>query len=122
MVAKLDEGGGWWTLLVGGASVGFGLGLVLIGLSYYYFAPSAGCHLNLFFITWSLVIMLLLVGVLFVPNRAPTAGLLTSGAVFLYTSFLLYSALNSEPPDSSCIRDGGGTSSWIQVSSKLPEA
>ena len=115
LVSKLDNGGAWWVLMVLGASVGFGLGLAFIGLSYYYFAPDNGCHLNLFFITWSLVVVLLLVGVLFIPRRAPTAGLLTSGAVFLYTSFLLYSALHSEPPGGSCIRDGGGSSSWVQV-------
>ena len=38
----------------------------------------------MFFITWSVVVLLLLVGVLLLPKRAPTAGLLTSGAVFLY--------------------------------------
>ena len=46
------------------------------------FAPP--CSLNMFFITWSVVVLLLLVGVLLLPKRAPTAGLLTSGAVFLY--------------------------------------
>ena len=107
---------GWaWALLISGSVVGFGLGLVLIGLSYYYFAPSANCSLNMFFITWSIVLLLMLIGVLFVPKKAPSAGLLTSGAVFLYCSFLLYSALNSEPPDYRCIKDSGGSSAWVQV-------
>jgi hypothetical protein len=41
-----------WTLLILGAFVAFTLGLVLIGLSYYYFAPSGSCSMNIFFITW----------------------------------------------------------------------
>ncbi|KAG1680171.1 hypothetical protein FOA52_000284 [Chlamydomonas sp. UWO 241] len=103
-----------WALLGLGTLVCFGLGLVLIGFSYFYYAPRASCSLNIFFITWSLVIMFLLVGVLFIPNRAPTAGLLTSGAVFLYGCFLLYSALNSEPNDYDCIRSVTSRG-WIQV-------
>ncbi|GAX84985.1 hypothetical protein CEUSTIGMA_g12406.t1 [Chlamydomonas eustigma] len=104
-----------WALLVLGAFVAFTLGLLLIGLSYYYFAPSGDCSMNMFFITWSIIIMLALIGVLFIPNKAQTAGLMTSGAVFLYCSFLLYSALNSEPSGSQCIRGEGGSSSWIQI-------
>jgi len=107
---------GWaWTLLVSGSVICAGLSLTLIGFSFYYFAPNPGCGLNIFFATWSIIVLLMLVGVLFVPNRAPTAGLLTSGAVFLYCSFLLYSALNSEPSGSACIRASVGSSNWVQV-------
>eukprot|EP00955_Chlamydomonas_euryale_P061050 357899-Chlamydomonas_euryale.AAC.4 len=43
--------------------------------------PAMSCGLNVFFTTWTLVIMFVVVGVLFIPNRVPTAGLLSSGAV-----------------------------------------
>ena len=33
-----------WSLLIIGSCICFGLGLVLIGLSYYYFAPSGSCR------------------------------------------------------------------------------
>jgi hypothetical protein len=75
--------------------------------------------LNTFFTTWSLIMGLVLVGVLFVPNRAPSAGLLTSGLVFLYCSFLLLSALASEPLGAfpECRRNAdAGTPRWITVS------
>lgn len=48
------------------------------------------------------------------PGRRPAAGLLTSGAIFLYCSFLLLSALGSEPV-SECVRDDGVGERWITV-------
>ncbi|GFR44202.1 hypothetical protein Agub_g5385 [Astrephomene gubernaculifera] len=105
-----------WALLVGGAAVAFGGGLVLTGITYHYYAPAASCSLNVFFITWNLLLGLGLVGLLFVPRRAPTAGLLTSGAVWLYCSYLTYSALASEPPSERCTRGGGVSSGgWVGV-------
>jgi hypothetical protein len=44
------------------------------------------------------------------------AGLLTSGAVMLYTTYLVFSALSSEPYDESCMRGSGSTPRWVQVS------
>ncbi len=41
-----------WALLFGGTFVGFSLGLLLVGISYFFFAPSGSCSTNLFFITW----------------------------------------------------------------------
>ncbi|EFJ41981.1 hypothetical protein VOLCADRAFT_77374 [Volvox carteri f. nagariensis] len=107
-----------WAVLVGGTAVSFGgglVGVVLTGITYHYYAPTGSCSLNLFFITWNLVVGLLLVGVLFVPGRAPTAGLLTSGAVWLYCSYLTYSALASEPAN-RCVRGGGvSAGGWVGV-------
>ncbi|KAG2494433.1 hypothetical protein HYH03_007485 [Edaphochlamys debaryana] len=104
-----------WALLVGGSTFAFAAGLVLTGVSYHYYAPAASCSLNIFFVTWNLVLGLALVGALFVPGRAPSAGLLTSSAVWLYCSYLVYSALASEPPN-RCIRGGGvSPSGWVVV-------
>lgn len=104
-----------WTILVTGSVLTFCGGLACIGASYYYYATSGSCSLNLFFITWSLVVSLFMVAVLFVPNRLEVAGLLTSGVVFCYCSYLLLSALSSQPIN-SCVRDTGVTQQWIQVS------
>lgn len=73
-----------WALLLIATTICYGGGLTIVAFSYIGFCPSGSCSLNLFFTTWSLVVLLLLVGVLLLPRRAPTAGLLTSGAVFLY--------------------------------------
>lgn len=103
-----------WALLVGGAAVAFSAGLVLIGFSYHLYAPKASCSLNIFFVTWALVLGLALVAVLFVPHRAPTAGLLTTSLVWLYVVYLTYSALSSEPEgDGSCVRGSGASAGWI---------
>lgn len=102
-----------WAALVLGAGVGFLGGLALIGAAYHFYAPSTNCHLNLFFITWSIVVGFALVGVLFVPRRLEVAGLLTSGAVFLYCSYLLYSALG-RVEGGGCSR-AGASEQWVQV-------
>jgi hypothetical protein len=103
-----------WSLLVGGAALSFAGGLAALGAAYHFYATSSGCSLNLFFISWSLVVGLGLVGVLFVPRRLEVAGLLTSGVVFMYCSYLLLSALSSQPPN-ACIRDSGMRVQWITV-------
>ncbi|KAF5840654.1 serine incorporator/TMS membrane protein [Dunaliella salina] len=104
-----------WAVLISGTIITFGLGLVLIGFSYHLYAPDPSCHRNLFFSTWSLVVGIALVAILFIPKRAPTAGLLTSGILFLYASYLLISSLNSDPGSEECIRGEGTSPQWIQI-------
>lgn len=86
----------------------------LIALSYHYYAASSGCHLNLAFISLTLIAGVFMTAVLFVPNRVASAGLLTSNTIFLYCSYLLFSALNSEEA-SECTRGGGTSGSWLQA-------
>ena len=104
-----------WALLISGTLVGLGLGLTLIGFSYQFYSPFKDCSLNLFFITFSIVTMFFLFLVLFVPNRAPTAGLMTSSLVFLYCCFLLYSALHSEPTEYVCVSPTASSGNWLVV-------
>ncbi|MEW5304282.1 MAG: hypothetical protein WDW36_006903 [Sanguina aurantia] len=107
----------WWakTLLVLGSFVGFFGSLVVIGFSYALYAASPTCHLNIFFITWTIIMGVVMIGVLAVKNKMPSAGLMSSVLIWLYTSYLLYSALNSEPDDSVCFQGVGTTSRWIQI-------
>eukprot|EP00197_Chlamydomonas_leiostraca_P006389 CAMPEP_0202866810 /NCGR_PEP_ID=MMETSP1391-20130828/8372_1 /ASSEMBLY_ACC=CAM_ASM_000867 /TAXON_ID=1034604 /ORGANISM="Chlamydomonas leiostraca, Strain SAG 11-49" /LENGTH=381 /DNA_ID=CAMNT_0049546795 /DNA_START=130 /DNA_END=1272 /DNA_ORIENTATION=- len=110
---------GAWCVLVSGSALAFAGGLTIIAFTYHLYAASPSCHLNLFFSSWSIVAGLALLAVLFVPNRAQSAGLLTSGAVFLYCSYLLMSALVSEPATdpkvAECIRGGGTSVRWVQI-------
>lgn len=103
-----------WIVLVGGSVLSIAGGVAFIGASYAYYAPHASCSLNIFFITWSLILVMVMIAVLFVPNRTATAGLLTSGSAILYCNWLLFSALNSEPP-SSCVVGIGTGAGWITV-------
>ena len=77
-----------------GASIG-------IGFLYHYFAPKASCGLNIAWITVTLVLAAVYTAVSVSPWRSPSAGLLTSGVVFVYSTYLVWAALTSEPY-SSC--------------------
>ena len=77
-----------------GASIG-------IGFLYHYFAPEASCGLNIAWITVTLVLAAVYTAVSVSPWRSPSAGLLTSGVVFVYSTYLVWAALTSEPY-SSC--------------------
>jgi serine incorporator 1/3 len=107
-----------WALLVSGAVISLAGGAALVGAAYYYYAPSPSCGLNIFLCTWSLVLGVAMIGVLFVPNRLEVAGLLTSGVVFAYASYLLLSALSSQPL-SPCTRDMGVRQVAITVRTTL---
>jgi hypothetical protein len=102
-----------WAALVAGAAACWLGGLALTGYCYYLYAPSPGCHLNLFFLTWSLVVGAALAAVLFLPTRLEEAGLLTSGAVFLYAAYLLFSALG-RVPQGACARSVP-SEHWVTV-------
>lgn len=103
-----------WALLAAGAAVCFAAGVGAAAAGYIFYAAHAGCSLNLFLITWSLVAGGAMVAVLFVPRRLPVAGLLTGGIVYAYTSYLLLSALSSQPPN-DCVRATGHAAQWITV-------
>ncbi|GAB4821842.1 hypothetical protein N2152v2_008888 [Parachlorella kessleri] len=72
------------------------------GFLYKYYAPHASCRLNIFFITWNIVLFLVYGAISVSPLRVQSAGLLTSAFVFAYTTYYLWSALNSEPV-SECV-------------------
>ena len=90
-------------------------GLVGIGFQYHMFAPSASCGLNIFLITFTLVLGVASGVVSVLPKRSKDSGLFTASAVFLYAVFLSFSALNSEPNSTSdqCERYAGTQTNWI---------
>ena len=48
--------------LVGASTCMLAGGLVILGFMYHYYAPYASCSLNIFFITWTLIMALFLTG------------------------------------------------------------
>eukprot|EP00884_Botryococcus_braunii_P020556 jgi/Botrbrau1/7184/Bobra.0300s0014.1 len=94
----------WAAVLIISTALMFGGGLATIGMVYHLFAPFGWCHLNIFFITWTLVLGFAYSFISVSPCRTQNAGLLTSAAVFLYSAFILWGALNSEPPTNQCVR------------------
>lgn len=72
-------------------------GLVIM---YIWFAPHPSCSLNIFFITWTLI--LIIVFTLISLHSKVNAGLLTSGVLALYVVFLCWSSIMSEPASVTC--------------------
>jgi len=74
-------------ILIAGSIVG-------MGFLYKYWAPNSGCSLNIFFITWTLILFLVYGTISVSSLRVETAGLMTSAAVFAYCMYYTWSALN----------------------------
>ncbi|XP_059638097.1 uncharacterized protein LOC132280012 [Cornus florida] len=99
-------------LLATGAYVVCILGIILM---YIWYAPEPSCLLNIFFISWTLVLLQLMTSV----SRHPkvNAGFLTPGFMGLYVVFLCWSAIRSEPPEERCIRksEAAVKGDWLTI-------
>ncbi|KAL9324555.1 hypothetical protein ACSQ67_009412 [Phaseolus vulgaris] len=71
-------------------------------LMYIWYAPLPSCLLNIFFITWTLVLLQLMTSVSLHPKV--NAGILSPGLMGLYVVFLCWCAIRSEPAGADCIR------------------
>lgn len=89
--------------------------LVGIGFLYNFYAPRPSCSLNIWYIT-SILLFFLVYGFISIsPLRNESAGLFTSAAVFAYTTYYLWSALNSEPVTDSCSTTSLGANKVITI-------
>ncbi|KAL1356702.1 hypothetical protein HN51_008688 [Arachis hypogaea] len=75
--------------------------LVGVILMYIWYAPQPSCLLNLFFITWTLVLLQVMTSVSLHPKV--NGGILSPGLMGLYVVFLCWSAVRSEPVGNSCV-------------------
>ncbi|RDY05933.1 Serine incorporator 3 [Mucuna pruriens] len=111
--------------------------LVGIILMYIWYAPKPSCLLNIFFITWTLVLLQLMTSVSLHPKV--DAGILTPGLMGLYVVFLCWCAIRrqgylslldsfglvsidnifacSEPAGENCIRksDSATKTDWLSI-------
>ena len=94
-------------VLVIGTFISYCGAIAVTGAIYKFWAPHPTCGLNIFFITFTLVLALIFTLISVSPWRLETAGLLTSGVVFLYCAWICWSALASEPDDARCTYQGG---------------
>ncbi|XP_057831577.2 uncharacterized protein LOC131042255 isoform X2 [Cryptomeria japonica] len=69
-------------------------------LMYIWYAPKASCSLNIFFVTWTLILLQIMTGISL--HSKANAGLLASGLMGLYIVFLCWSAIRSEPITEKC--------------------
>ncbi|XP_054786562.1 uncharacterized protein LOC129292899 isoform X1 [Prosopis cineraria] len=97
------------------ATTAYVICLVGIILMYIWYAPQPSCLLNIFFITWTLVLLQLMTNVSLHPKV--NAGILTPGLMGLYVVFLCWCAVRSEPAGENCIRksDTEAKTDWLSI-------
>ncbi|XP_009613799.1 uncharacterized protein LOC107779751 isoform X2 [Nicotiana tabacum] len=89
------------------------LGIILM---YIWYTPQPSCLLNIFFISWTLVLLQLMTSISLHPKV--NVGFLTPGFMGLYVVFLCWSAIRSEPPEEKCIRKAElatGKGDWFTI-------
>lgn len=86
-----------------------------IGVMYSHYVPRPSCTLNIFFITWTAV--LLLVMMVISLHSKVNRGLLSSGIMASYIVFLCWSAIRSEPSIEECSprNHENGHSDWTTI-------
>ncbi|KAE9588206.1 putative serine incorporator/TMS membrane protein [Lupinus albus] len=84
-------------------------------LMYFWYAPQPTCLLNLFFITWTLLLLQIITSVSL--HSKVNAGILSPGLMGLYVVYLCWSAMRSEPAGARCIvkSDSATTTDWQSI-------
>ncbi|XP_065636850.1 uncharacterized protein LOC111988837 isoform X1 [Quercus suber] len=84
-------------------------------LMYIWYVPEPSCLLNIFFVTWTLVLLQFMTSVSLHPKVS--AGILTPGLMGLYVVFICWCAIRSEPAGGSCIRKTEATdkTDWLTI-------
>lgn len=96
--------GFWKKLLIGGTLSMYVASIVLTVLMYVFFA-GGGCSMNQAAITINLILSILVSGISINQNiqeSNPNAGLAQASMVVLYCTYLVLSAVVSEPDDKMC--------------------
>ncbi|XP_038698554.1 probable serine incorporator isoform X1 [Tripterygium wilfordii] len=88
------------------------MGIILM---YIWYAPEPSCLQNIFFISWTLVLLQLMTSVSLHPKV--NAGFLTPGLMGLYIVFICWCAIRSEPGGQSCNRkaEASNKTDWLTI-------
>jgi len=104
---ELETGGDskkWYILLLTATFALLAAGIALTGAMYKLFCPS-DCGVNIFFVTFNLIAGLAYCALAVHPKvreGRPSSGMLQAAVVFVYSTYLVWSALMSEPSDDGC--------------------
>ncbi|KHG16194.1 Serine incorporator 3 [Gossypium arboreum] len=84
-------------------------------MMYIWYAPEPSCLLNIFFITWTLVLLQLMTSASLHPKI--NSGFLTPGLMGLYVVFICWCAIRSEPAGESCNRkaEASNKTDWLTI-------
>jgi len=103
-VGNYEESGsrGWLVALIGTSLVTFGITLAVIVLNYVYYTGeyTGQCKLHEFFISFNMLFCVGLTVVSILPQvqeHVPKSGLLQSGCISLYMTYLTWSAMSNSP-------------------------
>ncbi|XP_007530938.1 serine incorporator 3 [Erinaceus europaeus] len=105
-VNNMEEGNPrcWYAALLSATSLLYTLSIVFVGLLYAYYTKSDGCTENKFFISFNLILCVVVSVISVLPKvqeHQPRSGLLQSSVITCYTMYLTWSAMSNEP-DRSC--------------------
>lgn len=115
-----DHKGWWWGLVCAMT----GLYLIAFGLTIAegVFFGKSGCDLNIVLIAVNCCLIMLESGISIHPSvqeANPNSGLLQSATVAAYSSYLIWSALMSQPEETGCNNLTGGKESFSAISGAL---
>lgn len=94
----------WYVALLGATVLNYALSITGVVLLYVFFTKSDGCDLHKFFISFNLIMCVIISGASVMPavqERLPRSGLLQSSIVSLYIIYLTWSSV-SNSPDKEC--------------------
>ncbi|KAI9192285.1 hypothetical protein LWI28_020518 [Acer negundo] len=97
------------------ATVAYVISILGIIMMYIWYTPEPSCLLNIFFITWTLVLLQLMTSISLHPKV--NAGFLTPGIMGLYVVFICWCAIRSEPAGESCNRkaESSHRTDWLTI-------
>ncbi|KAM7277113.1 hypothetical protein ACFE04_018979 [Oxalis oulophora] len=97
------------------ATSAYVISIVGIIMMYIWYTPEPSCLLNIFFITWTLVLLQLMTSVSLHPKV--NAGILTPGLMGLYVVFICWCAIRSEPAGQHCNRkaEDSNKTDWLTI-------
>ncbi|GES91196.1 serine incorporator/TMS membrane protein [Rhizophagus clarus] len=94
----------WKYLLIGSTVAMLLASVILTGIMYKFFAGS-GCSLNQFFITFNLILCIIVTFLCIAPvvqEANPRSGLSQASMVTIYCTYIILSAIANEPDDEMC--------------------
>jgi len=94
----------WYCALIFFTFFQYALCIAAVSLFYIYYTTSEGCALHKFFISFNLILCMIVSVVAILPKVQefqPRSGLLQSSVVSLYALYLTWSAMSNQP-DSQC--------------------
>ncbi|XP_077212168.1 uncharacterized protein LOC143847261 [Tasmannia lanceolata] len=87
-----------------------------IVMMFIWYVPKSSCVLNIFFITWTLVLLQLMTCVSL--HSKVNGGFLTPGLMGIYVVFICWCAIRSEPPTEICVQKAeaaAGSADWLTI-------